>query len=288
MGSGSLLILEFRSKTAWAKLFPCRVTHTIAIAGRLDHVSMILSGLTSRLDTEAPALWYDSFIEHCEKNFLACRDARLFSKDRPPEAALIYGDIRHKRGETKCRLIRLVFGCGEDGPASHRQPTESGKSVAIGWTPEGRAELNEAAKSGLGDLYNRHLELRELTEAGIRELGHVSASPGPVRGFVMDTGGPPDRTFCVTLRRFCAQTLLKGGPTLAFEPVTALCAAAVAAIECRFRQLRREKAEGIEGVGDVFTSGSLTLRHGFLLYSGPNLSVIESVAAALHLPPRSG
>lgn len=252
----------------------------VALAGRLDHIAMVLWGIEDRLGAADPAEWFDVFIDHCEANFYRYRDARVFSMESPPEVALIYADVRHKRGATNCRLVRLVFGPSANGPAVLRTVGPQGGSVAIGWTPEGRAELNEAAKSALGELYNRHLEIRDLTQEEIRTF-HVAPAPGPLVGFALDTRGPPDASFSPVLRRYCADKFQKGGPTLPFEPVTALCGAALAAVEGRMAQLRREQWAYAEGVGQEFSSGSLTLRHGFQLYFGPNLAAISQIVTAL-------
>ena len=221
--------------------------------------------------------WYDIFVEHCETNFRIYCEAGLFSRTYPPEAALIYGDCRSHRGETKCRAVRLQFGSTESGPARRRDNISSGEAYSIGWSPEGRSPLDEAGKNALGEIYNRSLVISDELE----ETGHVNVGGEPRLGLRFDMTGAPDKSFCSVLRKFAAQTFLRGGPVMPVDPVTVLCGAAEMAIFHTMRSLRAQDVAGCAGVGEEFHSASLTLRHGFRIYNGEHLALISSVAASI-------
>lgn len=263
------------------KVYALRERAFVAIAGRTDHVAMLLHGLRDRMRASDDSKWYDVFVEHCETNFRIYCEAGLFSRTHPPEAALIYGDCRHHRGETKCRAIRLQFGSTDAGPTRRRDNIAFGKAYSIGWSPEGRGPLDEAGKNALGDLYSRSLVISDFSEEEIKELGHMTVEGSPRAGLRLDMTGLPDKSFCPVLRKFAAQTFLRGGPIMAIEPVTLLCGAAEMAIFHTMQSLRAQAVESCAGVGEEFHSASLTLRHGFRVYNGEQLAFIGNVAASI-------
>lgn len=61
------------------KIYPVGSHAFIAIAGRQDHLSMILWKLASALRRAESVQRYDLFLRHCENNFEAYRQAALFS-----------------------------------------------------------------------------------------------------------------------------------------------------------------------------------------------------------------
>ena len=263
------------------KVYALRERAFVAVAGRTDHVAMLLHGVQGRMRASDDSKWYDIFVEHCETNFRIFCEAGIFSRTHPPEAALIYGDCRHHRGETKCRAVRLQFGSTEAGHTHRRDNIGFGEAYSIGWSPEGRRPLDEAGKNALGDLYNRSLVISDFSEEEINELGHVTVGGGPRLGLRLDMNGAPDKSFCPVLRKFAAQTFLCGGPVMAVEPVTLLCGAAEMTIFHTMQSLRTQAVEGCAGVGEEFHSASLTLRHGFRVYNGEQLALIGNVAAAI-------
>lgn len=263
------------------KVYALRKKAFVAIAGRTDHVAMLLHGIQDRMRTADDSMWYDIFVEHCETNFRIFCEAGLFSQTHPPEAALIYGDCRHHRGATKCRAVRLQFGSNEAGPTHRRDNIGSGAADSIGWSPEGRRPLDEAGKNALGDLYNRSLVISDFSEEEIKELGHVTVGGGTRLGIRLDMTGAPDKSFVPVLRKFAAQTFSRGGPVMAVEPITLLCGAAEMAIFHTMRSLRAQALEGCVGVGEEFHSASLTPRHGFRVYNGEQFALIGSVASSI-------
>lgn len=264
-----------------AKVYGIRERAFVAIAGRTDHVAMILHGIQARLWAADEANWYDIFIEHCENNFRAFCETGIFSKLHPPEAALIYADCRHHRGETRCRAVRLQFGSTDDGPVRRRDNIRFGEAYSIGWTVEDRRPLDEAGKDALGDMYNRSLVITESSEHEIRALGHVTVGGGPRIGLQLDMTGQPDKSFCPILRRYAAQKFLRGCDVMAIEPVTLMAGAAEMAIYHTMRALREQQIPGCAGVGEEFHSASLTLRHGFRVYNGEQMAFIPSIVSSI-------
>jgi hypothetical protein len=262
-----------------AKVYALGQRAFVAIAGRTDHVALLLHGMHERLKVADDANWYDLFIESCERNFRVFCETGIFSRSHPPEAALIYGDVRHHRGETRCRAVKLEFGFTSTGPARVRQNIGPGQADSIGWSVEGRNVLDAVAKNALGDLRSRSLVITKLTEQDIVALGHVTAGGGARVGFELDATGNPDGSFCPVLRRLANDRFPFGGPFMALEPVTLLAGAAQKAV-FEAMVLKGQYLVDSEGVGE-FHSASLTLRHGFRIYNGEHLAAISLIRTSI-------
>jgi hypothetical protein len=253
----------------------------VAIAGRTDHVAMLLEGIQTRLQTSDDSKWYDMFVSHCENNFRICCEKGVFSKQHPPEASFIYADCRHHRGETKCRAVRLEFGYTDEGPAHRRKNIPSGNASSIGWTLEGRHLLDEAGMNALGELFNRSLVIEEVFDKSSQALLDATTGGKPRFGLKLDMTGERDKSFIPVLRKYSAQKFLREGYVMAIEPVTLLAGAAEMAIFYTMRELREQQLPDCAGVGEEFHSASLTLRHGFNVYNGEQLELIRPVVSSI-------
>lgn len=260
------------------KVYPLGRHAFVAIAGTIDHVASILDGLACALRSNKNSKWHDLFVLHCETRLAAYIADGTFSVKHLPEVQLIYGDIRHKRGRTRCRLIRLEPGISNDNFESFRKTATEGQFLAIGWSPEGRRELNDVAANALAEVEERGLEISDLRA---EDTKHIYQHPPETRGLTMDTSGPRIGNFRVKLRKYAAQTFLRNSSIMAVEPVLIYCGVAQAAIETKAEELRHRGAEGIESVGNQWTSASLTLRHGFRAFNNGELVGLQSLINAL-------
>lgn len=261
-----------------AKVYPLGRRAFVGIAGTVGHVASILDGLAHVLRPVSDSKWYNLFVQHCETRLAACITSGMFSAERLPEVQLIYGDIRHKRGETRCRLIRLETIIVEGSLKMLRKTAAEGQYLAIGWSPEGRRELNVVASDALAEVEGRGLVISESSAEEIRTLG---IHPPDAHGFKLDSSGPRIGNFRSQLRKYAARAFLRDSSVMAFEPVLSYCGIAQAAIEAKVVELRGREVEDIETVGDQWTPASLTLRHGFKAFNNDKLEALTPLIKAL-------
>ena len=260
------------------KVYPLGRRAFVGIAGTVNHVASILDGLTHVLRGASNSKWYDLFVQHCETRLAACHTDGTFSVERLPEVQLIYGDIRHKHGAAKCRLIRLEPAIVQGRFNMIRKTATKGQFLAIGWSPEGRSELNRVASDALAEVESRGLEISQFSAQEIRQLGNHTPN---AQAFKADSLGPRTGNLRSQLRKCAARTFLKNSSVLAVEPVLVYCSIAQAAIEAKAVELRKREVEGIETVGDKWTPASLTLRHGFRAFNNGELAAISHLIKAL-------
>ena len=261
-----------------AKVYPLGLRAFVGIAGTVGHAATILDGLSRVLRSAPESKRYDIFLSHCETRLERFRAGPAGSVEQTPEVQLIYGDIRHKRGQTRCRLIRLEPTIVQGSLKMRRTTASEGLYVAIGWTPEGRRELNTVASEALSETEGRGLEITELRAQDIQELGQHSPN---ARGFKADSSGPRTGKLRSQLRKYAAHTFSINSNVLAVEPVLLYCGIAQAAIAAKAEQLRSTKAEGIETIGDQWTAASLTLRHSFRIFNNDELVALTPIIKAL-------
>lgn len=260
------------------KVYPLGRRAFVGIAGTVGHVASILNGLEHVLRSATDSRWYDLFVQHCESRLEACHTDGTFSVERPPEVQLIYGDIRHKRGATRCRLIRVEPAIVQGSFKMIRKTATEGQYLAIGWSPDGRRQLNAVASEALAEVESRRLEISGLCAEEMRQLGPHTPD---AQGFKADSSGPRIGNFRPQLRKYAAKTFLRNSTVLAVEPVLIYCAIAQAAIEAKVDELRSSDAEDIETVGDQWTPASLTLRHGFRAFNNGELAALTPLIKAL-------
>lgn len=261
-----------------AKVSPLGQRAFVGIAGTIDHAASILDGLAYVLRSSNDSQWHELFVRHCEARLAAYLADGTYSERHPPEVQLIYGDIRHKRGRTKCRLIRLETSNVNGGIKLVRKTATEGQYLAIGWSQEGRRELNAAASDALAEIEGRGLNVSRLPA---NEIDQIYQHPGEGRGVKLDSSGPRIGNFRSQLRKYSARTFLRNSNVLAVEPVLLYCGIAQAAIEAKAEELRCREVEGINTVGHQWTPASLTLRHGFRAFNDGELVALMPVIRAL-------
>lgn len=250
----------------------------VGIAGTIGHVASILDGVVHILRAADDSKVYELFVHHCEARLAACLADGTFSVEHPPEVQLIYSDIRHKRGTIKCRLIRLEIVNADGNLKMHRTTATKGQYVAIGWSQEGRSELNAVASDALAEVEGRGLEISGLRADEIIKLGlHTPAD----QAFRLDSSGPRIGNFRSQLRKYAARMFLRNCNALAPEPVLMYCGIAQAAIEAKAYELRHRELDGIETVGEQWTPASLTLRHGFRIFNNGELMALMPLIKVL-------
>lgn len=261
-----------------AKVYQVGRLAFIAVAGRIDHVAKILEGLVGALKRVPASSWYDTFVTHCDERLAVCIQDQVFSASNPPEFQLIYSDLRHKRGRSRCRLIRIEPRLFNGQLRNARTVAKMGEYVAIGWSEEGRRALNHVASDSLAEIEGRGLEITEPTRQEIQALGH---HPPDSKGIQLDSRGPRDGSFRETLRKYSAGKFLKGEHIVAFEPVLLYGGVAKAAIASKTEELRLIGLEGVECVGTQWTISTLTLRHGIREFDKDNVVPLTPLVTAL-------
>ncbi len=250
----------------------------IIISGNIRNLKNILQGVEAIFFEKKESKWFDSFIEKCTDNYLSCCDEGVFSSDILPQVQIIYADIRHRKGSTKCRMVRLEFYFENGEPKIARRYAMTGQYLSIGWSPEGRHELNESASYALCELDSRSLIIRKATKDEIKSIEKVN---GKLKNnsvlSVMDSSGDKDGTFLKKLRKYCKKLPRFSQTTMHYDPVMVFSAAAVNSIEIRMDELRKKSLQYHETVGNTFVISTLTQKQGFKQYSDKELRAINGL-----------
>jgi hypothetical protein len=175
-------------------------------------------------------------------------------------------------------MVRLEFGYHEHKPKIFRRTAKSGQYLSIGWTRQGRQELNVAASNTLSELEDRNLSIRKMTVEEKDKIGHFQGnSPVNCHSCIMDSSGIRDASFRKSLRKYCNNLPSLSPSTMHYDPVMIYSAAAMKAIDGRMKELRSLFMPFHEVVGDKFIISTITPKQGFKIYSEEQLQAIDGL-----------
>ena len=267
----------------YLKVYSFTNRSAIILSGKIEHIRIILEGAAETLRITNESKWYDSFIQHCSQKYSYSCQQGIFAENSLPEIQLIYADIRHRRGSTKCRMVRLEFEYSRNKPKIRRRTALSGEYLSIGWTPQGRRELNVAASNVLYEIESRNLIVRNLSDDEKNNFEGIHGKlSGNAHTCVLDSSGVKDGAFRKTLRKYCKNSpSIIPGSKMHYEPVMIYAAAASKAISERMVELRRLSAQHHQSVGDKFIISTITQKQGLKLYNGEQLNIINGLFSPL-------
>ena len=186
--------------------------------------------------------------------------------------------VRHHKGSTKCRLLKLDFKYSGDQPCIGYRNAPSGEWLAIGWSSEGRAALSHAASDALGELESRSLIIRvpdnEQRQMIIKKHGSLSKNSLTV---MLDSRGRRDSSFRNVLRKYTNNLPSSSPMTMRFDPTLLFSGAAQKAIERKMKELRQRQFAHHNCVSDTWSVATITLRDGFRIFNDKKLSYIRSI-----------
>jgi hypothetical protein len=258
----------------YLKVFSPRKNCVIAIAGAINQLEILLNGVTSTipLDDEYE---FEFFMNTLRQRYHEmCIDGYLNSEN-PPSMSLIYGDLRHKHGTTKCRLTSFRFLIRDNKPCIERKIGDKVSYTSIGWTEEGRKILDANAINALQELESRSLVISEANESErkyfYKKAGYTPSEPSTLIRY--DSSGKRDSSFRKELRRFSNNLDFnkKKDTKIHLEPMLVFGSAVQNELEGSMKEIREQNIPYHECIGTNWTLATLTRKHGFKIHSDKEL-----------------
>lgn len=252
----------------YLKVVSPRDNCVIAFSGMIWQVKELIVGLDECLRQTNENLQYEAFIRFIENRYAGMWQRGAFTHTLP-EISLIYSDMRHTHGSTRCRLSRLVFGTKNSEPLISAETSHDLDYVSIGWTLEGRKSLSSRAADALGELESRNL----LIDSNCDKLVALLPISSPVTHSVrLDSSGERNYTFRKKLRAYCnSLEKINRENNISFEPMLIFGSAALRAIESQMHELRESNEPYHACVGDSWTLTTLTRRYGVRVHPDTEL-----------------
>lgn len=239
----------------------------IAFSGAIGQIKKLTLGLSEILEKSCESTQYEIFLKFIRTRFDEMWQQGDF-QNNPPEIALIYADIRHVHGSTRCKLLKLECCLKNLKPHISELIGAGIEFVSIGWTPEGRRMLSSGAANALGELESRNLLIVTKSEQLSKLLQN---HPSAINSVIMDSSGERNSTFRKKLRAYC-NSLDKDKPSdIPLEPMLIFGGAAKQSIEFMMQDLRKMNVPMHDCVGDNWTLVTLTRRYGFRVHSNVEL-----------------
>lgn len=250
----------------------------IVVAGTLCHLRAILKGNSNSLRCEKPNKRYDLFLKLIKARYLDLFKSGFFSVNNVPDAEVIYGDCFRRRSKTTCRLLKIKFTIRNGQPAMGLGHGKQLEWSAIGWTPEGRRFLSDAATDALRELASRNAKIQQISNSDLEEfLGDNAPNKeaSPV-AFKLDTSRKRDSSFLPVLRNYCNQAANQYQDMKWFTPIFFLSLAPYSAIVSRMQQARNIGIPLHESVGDLWCLATVSHRYGFQIHKDSEMAVALS------------
>lgn len=263
----------------YLKVLSPKENSLIAVSGGVFELKLLLDELLGAIENVSAARQFDAVHE-----FLKTRYSKIFSaltayKKSIRPMSLIYGDIRHKRGSTKCRLAKYDFRVINGRPAIGF--TMGGKFgwFAIGWSQDGRRLLSQAAIENLSEIESRSLRVYEPSSKQNKTLykSHNIENSAPYSAFIFDSNGQRDGSFRKTLRQFANNFEANKEANVKLEPMLIMGGTAKNAIEHAMLDARTKGIPDSEAVGTNWTLATLTRRFGYRVHSSSDLQLVPLI-----------
>ncbi len=254
----------------YLKVFSPRKNSFITFSGKLWQLKSLLLELPSYLASVDEKIQFERLESFLKLKYSEMWQRECFSEKNYPSMELIYGDIRHKRGSMQCRLARYDLGIKNGKPAIAKTMGKKIEWVSIGWTPDGRRLLSNAAADALCELESRGLDIRSC--AGTKASGSYLELGNGALGVILDSSGVRNSSFRKVLRSYANNLEHNKSANIKFEPMLIFGGVAQNAIEYAMEDARKIAMPYSDYVGSNWTLATLTQRFGFVVHSNHDLN----------------
>jgi hypothetical protein len=252
-------------------IFPTKDSF-IAVSGVLRPLSYLLENITTALSAIAFEHRIDFLRTHLRKRYIDGLEKHHFVGS-PDDAFLIYGDVRLKKGPSRCRLFRFDFQFSDGKVVFGEKSSPNSGWQCIGSTPPIRRFLANTAIANLEDFEQRSLEIQveeDITKVtGSRRpyqrLDFRGATFGHTEfgAVIFDTTGTRNGTLRKTLRAFA-----NARKASTIDPIQVLGSVALQAIADQIAVFRNPPLIGIETISDTWSLATISRRNGIRLFTG--------------------
>jgi hypothetical protein len=252
----------------------------IAIAGNEKGLSLLLVDLPEQIGRLLTSQRFDFFITYCKESYRKLVMSGAIHAGQRGSVSVIYADGRRHHSKNKYRLVAIELDFdGVNIDVSYR-PQNGESFVDIGWFPQGRKLLSDAAMKAIHELEGRSSNYELLPgnnlHASLTEMGLPSdICKNTQIAYKVNSAGTRDSSFRKEGRDFLHthKELLKH-PNFQLGPLFEYSAAAESAILCEVARLRFHQASYIESIGTSWTLATLTVQRGVFIHPEGEVSGI--------------